>query len=130
MKVYEAMTLSRKVGCGSIYCIFNEKEYEFHNIIIKGDMPRDTPCGESWMAALASILTFALRRSIWEGTAQKALVKHLLNHRCNNPLKDWNTKEVVTSCSHAVGVMILEYLKSRNYDAIEKEKEEATKTED
>lgn len=125
MRVYDSITMFRKVGCGSIYCIFNEQEGEFYNLIIKGDMARDTPCGESFMSAIASVLTFALRRSIWEGNAQKAIIKHLLNHRCNNPIRDWQTKEVVSSCSHAIGIMVLEYLKARNLDEIEKEKEES-----
>jgi hypothetical protein len=73
------------------------------------------------MNAIASILTYALRRSLWEGNTQKAIVRHLLNHRCNMAIPN---KEHITSCSHAIGVMVLEYLKARGLDEIEKEQEE------
>ena len=125
MRVYESLTFYRKCGCGNVYLIVNEDEGAFYNIIIKGDTAKELPCGESWFNSLSAILTYALRHSLWEGTSNKAIVKHLLNHRCNNPMRDWKTKEVVTSCSHIIGQMLLEYIKSRGLDEIEKEKEEA-----
>lgn len=123
MRVYDAITMCRKVGCGSIYCIFSEDEGAFYNLIIKGDNAKEAPCGESWMNAMASVLTYALRHSVWEGTTQRAIVKHLLNHRCNMAIPN---AEHITSCSDAIGRMVLEYLKARNLDEIEKEKEEAS----
>ena len=120
MRVYDSITMHRKVGCGNIYVIFNEEEGAFYNLIIKGDNAKESPCGESWMNAMASILTYALRRSVWEGNAQQAIVKHLLNHRCNMVVAN---HEHITSCSDAIGRMVLEYLKARNLDEIEKEKE-------
>ena len=126
MKEYEDITMSRKVGYGNIYCIFVEDEGAFHKLFIKGDSAREATCGESWMSSIAALLTFALRRTVWKGTTQKAIVKHLLHHRCNNPIKNWETKEEMLSCSHAIGIMVLEYLKGRGYDQIEKEKEELT----
>lgn len=122
MRVYDALTMSRQVGCGTIYVIFNEEENAFYNMEIKGDSAKETPCGESWMNALAAVLTYALRHSLWEGTTQKAIVKHLLNHRCNMAVAN---KEHVVSCVDAVGKMVLEYIKSRGLDEIEKEKETA-----
>ena len=131
MKDYIATTLFRKVGCGNIYLIINEEEGEFYNLAIKGDNCKETPCGESWMGAIAALLTFALRRSVVENNTLKAIIRHLLNHRCNNPIKDWRSKEEVSSCSHAIGLMVLEYIKARGLDEIEKEvtiqKEETAK---
>jgi thiazole synthase ThiGH ThiG subunit len=113
MRVYDAITMQRKIGCGNIYCIFNEKEGEFYNLIIKGDNAKEAPCGESWLNSMAAILTYALRRSMWEGTAQKAIVKHLLNHRCQVVVPN---SEHIVSCSDAIGRMVLEYLKARGLD--------------
>ena len=113
MRVYDAITMHRKVGCGSIYCIFSEDDGEFYNLIIKGDNAREAPCGESWLNAMAAILTYALRQSLWEGTAQKAIVKHLLNHRCQTVVPN---AERVVSCSDAIGKMVLEYIKARGLE--------------
>jgi hypothetical protein len=125
MRDYSTITMTRKVGCGAVYCLFIEEDGAFHKLFIRGDNAKETPCGESWLNSLAAILTYALRRSVWEGTSKKAIVKHLLNHRCNNPTRNWQTKEESLSCSHAIGIMVLEYLKARNLDVIEEEKEEA-----
>ena len=122
MKEFDSITMSRKVGCGNIYAIFVEDEGEFHNLILKGDMCREAPCGESWFSALGRILTYALRRSIWEGQTQKAIVKQLLNNRCNVTIPN---QEHIVSCSDAIGKMVLEYLKARNLHEEEK-KEEVT----
>ena len=117
MKVFDSLTLSRKVGCGQIYCIFNEDEGAFDNLIIKGDNAKEIPCGEAWMNTMAKILTYALRRSVWEGDTKRAIVKQLLNHRCNNVFPN---KEHIVSCPDAIGRMVLEYLKSRGLDEEEK----------
>ena len=121
MRVYDSITMYRNVGCGAIYCIFNEQEGEFYNLIIKTGNTREAPCGESWFNSLAAILTYALRRSVWEGTAKQAIVRHLLNHRCNTIIPN---KEHIVSCSHAIGIMVLEYLKARGLDETEEEKTE------
>jgi hypothetical protein len=113
MRVYDSITMTRKVGCGNIYCIFNEDSGEFYSLIIKGDNSRETACGESWFNSLSAILTYALRRSLWEGTTQKALVKHLINHRCQKVVP---SEEHIVSCSDAIGKMVLEYLKARGFD--------------
>jgi len=114
---YDALTMHRKVGCGSVFVIINEVEGVFYNIIIKGDNAKETPCGESWLNAMAAILTYALRQSIWEGTAQEAIVKHLKNHRCSMAVPN---KEHIVSCSDAIGRCVLEYLKARGLDEEEK----------
>lgn len=121
IRVYDAMTMHRKVGCGNIYCIFNEKDNDFYNLIIKGDNARETPCGESWLNAMAAILTYALRRSVWENNTKKAIIKHLLNHRCNMIVPN---KEHIVSCVDAIGRMVLEYIKARGLDEIEEKGEE------
>ena len=120
MRKYDAITMFRKVGCGNVYCIFSENDGDFYNLIIKGDMAREAPCGEAWFNSLAAVLTYSLRRSIAEGNAKNAIVRHLLNHRCNMviPTKDHSG----LSCTHSIGLMVLEYLKART-DEIEKEKE-------
>jgi thiazole synthase ThiGH ThiG subunit len=96
-----------------VFCIFNEKEGEFYNLIIKGDNAREAPCGESWFNAIAALLTYALRRSMWEGNAQKAIVSHLKNHRCTKIIPN---EEHIVSCSDAIGRMVLEYLKARGVE--------------
>ncbi len=111
--------MHRKVGCGAIYCIFVEDEGAFYNLIIKGDNAKETPCGESWLNAMGRILTYALRRSIWEGDTQRAIVKQLLNNRCNMAAAN---KDHIVSCPDAIGRMVLEYLKARGLH-IEEEKE-------
>ena len=124
MKTFDSITMSRQVGCGNVYVIFVEEDGAFNRCFIKGDNAKESPCGESWMNAMASILTFSLRKSIWEGNTQKAIVKHLLNHRCNMATPN---QEHIVSCSDAIGRCVLEYLKARNLDELEsaKEKEEA-----
>jgi len=118
MKDFNATTMFRKVGCGAIYCIFNEDEGAFYNIEIKGDNAKETPCGESWFNSMSKILTYALRRSVWEGDTQRAIVKQLLGNRCNmiSPNKDH-----IVSCSDAIGKMVLEYLKARGLAEEKKE---------
>jgi hypothetical protein len=116
MRVYDSITMSRKVGCGNIYCIFSESDGEFYNLIIKGDNAREADCGESWLNAMAAILTYALRRSIPEGHSYRAIIKHLENHRCQKSVPN---AEHIVSCSDAIGKMVLEYVKAR-----EEEKEE------
>ena len=110
MKTFDSITMHRKIGCGNIYVIFLEEEGAFQNIIIKGDNAKETPCGESWFNAMGRILTYALRRSIWEGDTQRAIVKQLLNNRCNLVIPN---KDHIVSCSDAIGRMVLEYLKAR-----------------
>jgi len=120
MRTYDAITFHRAVGCGNIYCIFNEKDDEFYNLIIKGDNAREAPCGEVWLNAMAAILTYALRRAVNEVNAKRAIVKHLLNHRCHMAIPN---REHITSCADAIGRMVLEYIKSKGLDEIEEETE-------
>lgn len=123
MKDFEAITMQRKVGCGNVYLIINEEEGAFYNLIIKGDQAKETPCGESFFNSMSAILTYALRRSVWEGTSKKAIVKHLTGHRCNMYVAN---KEKIQSCSDAIGKMVLEYLKARGLDE-EKENSQENK---
>lgn len=124
MRIYDSLTMYRKVGCGTIYCIFSEQDGNFYNLIIKGDNAKEIVCGESWMNSIASVLTYALRRSISEGNAHKGIVKHLLGHRCNMYVPN---KDKIQSCGDAIGRMCLEYLKART-DEIEKEEETKAET--
>lgn len=116
MKDFDSITMHRKIGCGSIYVIFNEDEGAFSSLTIKGDNVKETPCGESFYNSLAAILTYALRRSVWEGTTKRAIVKHLCGHRCNVAIPN---KDHIISCSDAVGKCVLEYIKARGLDEIE-----------
>src|SRR5574343_1348066 len=123
MRTYDSMTMYRTVGCGNIYCIFNELEGVFYNLEIKGDHAKETQCGESWFNTMASILTYALRRSVDEGNTKNAIIKHLLNHRCSMVVPN---KEHIVSCADAIGRMVSEYAKSRGI--VEFEEEETQKT--
>jgi len=124
-RVYEALTMRKRVGCGNIFIIINEIEGAFYNIIIKGDNAKSSPCGESWQNAMAAVLTYALRQSIWEGTTQRAIVKHLKNHRCSIIIPN---QEHIVSCVDAIGKCVLEYLKARGLDEEEKEKDSKEET--
>jgi len=116
MKEFDAITITKKVGCGKIYIIINEVEGAFDNIIIKGSNAKEATCGEVWMNAMAKLLTYSLRRSVWEGTTKRAIVRQLLNHKCYSRPNEDKT----TSCVDAIGKAVLEYLKSRGLDEEEK----------
>lgn len=112
MKEFNSITFSKKVGCGRIYVIINESEGAFDNLIIRGSNAKEATCGEVWMNAMAKILTYALRRSVWEGTTRRAIVKQLLNHKCYGLPNEDKT----TSCPDAIGKIVLEYLKARGLE--------------
>jgi len=122
MKDYETVTITKMVGCGHIYCLFLEEEDTFHKLFIKGDMTKDTLCGESWFNSIAKLLTFALRRSSWEGNTKRGIVKQLLNQRCPNAIVN---KDRTVSCADAIARAVLEYAKSRDWIQEEKEAQEA-----
>lgn len=107
-KDYKTVTISKKIGaCGHIYCLFMEDENAFHKLHIKGD-PGKMPCGGCFLEALGRVLTYALRRGIWEGSVNKGLINQLLNIRCNDlPVN----AEHICSCPDAIGKSIKEYLK-------------------
>lgn len=108
MKDYPTLTIKKQVGCGSVYTIFLEESGAFKRIMIRGDMCKEAPCGSSWFDALAAILTFSLRRALWEGTVDKGIIKHLKNHRCNMALPN---KEHISSCPDAIGKAVEQYLR-------------------
>ena len=84
-----------------------EDDNAFHKLFIKGD-PDKMPCGGCWLEAMARILTYALRRGIWEGTVNDGVIKQLLNIRCNTlPPNEAH----VLSCADAIGKCVQEYLK-------------------
>ena len=105
---YKTITITKKVGvCGNIYCLFLENEDAFHKMQIKGD-PGKMPCGGCWLDALGRILTYSLRRGIWEGTAGPGIINQLLHIRCNSlPANE----EHISSCADAIGKSVKEYLK-------------------
>jgi len=119
-----AITLAKKVACGHIYCIFNEKEDVFDKLLIRGDMAKNCPCGESWLNSIAKLITYAMRRSIWEGNTKEGIIKQLLNQRCPASVPN---KEHIVSCSDAIAKCVLEYSKSRDL-LNEKEEETTSKT--
>ena len=116
MKDYPSITISKKVGCGNIHLVFMEDEGAFYNLLIFGDMSKECPCGDSWFKSIARLLTFSLRRSIWEGTTRKGIVKQLLNQRCANATPN---KDNIVSCADAIARAVLEYAKTK--DLTEKE---------
>lgn len=109
------ITIAKPVGCGTIYCIFTERGDSFNRLFIKGDMAKSCPCGESWLNSLAALLTFSLRRSIWEGTTNKAIVKHLMFQRCPSAVAN---KDHIVSCADAIGRCVLEYLKRCDLEGV------------
>ena len=111
MKDYPTITIHKKVGCGSIYCLFLEDEDIFHKLLIRGDMAKTAECGEAWLNSIAKLLTFALRRSLWEGNTKEGVVKQLLGQRCPNAIAN---KEHIVSCPDAIARAVLEYAKSRD----------------
>ena len=110
MKDYPTITISKPVGCGTIYCLFAEDEDTFYKLFIRGDMARECPCGEAWLNSIAKLITFALRRSIWEGSTKEGVIKQLLGQRCPSAIAN---KEHILSCPDAIARAVLEYSKSR-----------------
>lgn len=108
-----SITIAQKVGsCGTIYCIFVEGgEGEFKKLFIKGAMGKNTPCGESWLEPIAKILTFALRRSLFEGTVDRGIIRQLKGVRCNNISPN---KDHIISCSDAIASILVKYLLLRH----------------
>jgi len=120
MKDYESITITKRVGCGSIYVIFDEDEHTFHRVRIRGSMAKESPCGEVWLNIVARILTYAIRRGMWEDTLQDGIIKQL----CNKSEKCYAyvpNKEHILNCGDAIGRAVLEYAKSRDWVKEEKE---------
>ncbi len=106
-----SLTYCRRVGCGNLFIIFIEHHNDnFNKLLIRGDMSKETPCGNSWFWGLAKILTFAIRRALSEGndTMERALIKHMLNHRCNAAYVGTDL-----SCLDAIAKAVKEYLKEK-----------------
>lgn len=108
---YQSITINKKVPCGNIYCIFDESENTFHRLTIKGEMAKNSPCGESWLNAIAKLITFSMRRGIWEGNVKRGIIKQLLGQRCPSYIPN---REHILSCSDAIARCVLEYSKSRD----------------
>lgn len=111
MKPLPTITIRKEVPCGHLYCIFIENDDTFHRLHIKGDMARECPCGESWFNAIGKLVTYAMRRSIWEGNTEDGVIKQLLGQRCPSYRAN---KEHIQSCSDAIARCVLEYSKSRD----------------
>ena len=90
--------------------IFLEDEGVFHKLFITGAMTRETPCGTSWMDALARIITYSIRRGLWEKNIETGIIKQLLNVRCNSTIPN---KEKICSCSDAIGKGLKDYAEIR-----------------
>ena len=110
-KQYPSFTICKQVPCGSIYCIFDEEDDSFKRLTIKGDMAKECPCGESWFNSIARLITYALRRSIWEGNTYEGIIKQLKGQRCPSFVAN---REHILSCSDAIARCVLEYSKSRD----------------
>jgi hypothetical protein len=121
MKDYPTITISKWIPCGNIYCLFLEEDDSFHRLTIKGDMAKECLCGESWLNSIAKLLTYAMRRSIWEGNTKDGIIKQLLGQRCPSYVSN---KEHILSCSDAIARCVLEYSKSR--DLINEEEKTTT----
>lgn len=112
-QVNKSITIRKRICQGHLYCIFEQgKDGEFKKLHIKGST-KATPCGESWIDPMSKIITFALRRALWEGSAQQGILKHLFGHRCNECAVN---ADRTTSCTDAIAKSVDEYLK--NHDSI------------
>jgi hypothetical protein len=83
-------------------------------------MTKESPCGSSWLNAIARVLTYSIRRtteedsknghkelkktSLWHG-----VTKQLLGHSCNR-------KSIMTesSCASAIAMGIKHYIEMKN----------------
>ena len=113
MKDYDTITIQKKVGCGNLYVLFLENEGAFHRVFVKGNMAKTSPCGESWLSAIARLVTYSLRRSIWEGTTKRAIIKQLMYERCPAAIPN---KEHIVSCSDAIGRAVLQYCEMKGIE--------------
>jgi len=105
---YKTITITKKIGaCGNLYCVFMEDEGAFHKLKIYGDAGK-MPCGGCFLDAIGRILTYGLRRGIFEGTVNAGLVNQLLHIRCNSLAIN---ADHLTSCMDGIGKSVKEYLK-------------------
>jgi hypothetical protein len=86
-------------------------------------MSKETDCGDSWIAPMSGILTFAIRRALAEEelgiddtSLTNGIIKQLKHHKCNK--RSIGKSE---SCADAIGKMIVRFME------IEHAKEEDTK---
>ena len=102
-------TYQKKVGCGSLYVIFNEHyNGNFDHLIIRGSMSKRTDCGDSWIFGIAKLLTYALRRAFKEDddSRERGIVRQLIAHTCSKC-----SLKTELSCISAIGRAIDDYLK-------------------
>lgn len=105
---YKTITIFKKVGsCGTINLRFLEDDNAFHRVFITGDADK-MKCNPMWLEALSRMLTYALRRGIWEGTTDEGIIKQLTNIRCNEVSAN---QDHICSCPDAIGKACREYLK-------------------
>lgn len=116
-----SLTLQKRVGCGHLYLTFIEhKNGHFYKLLIDGTMTKESPCGSSWLNAIARILTYAIRRSTEEDEKSKkkdfkqtslfhGIIKQLIGHHCNR-------KSMVTesSCASAIAMGIKDYIRRKD----------------
>ena len=109
-----SIMITKKIPCGSVYCNFveNKTDGKFHKLLVFCDMARETPCGDSWIWAIARILTYSLRRAFREDNAEDAVSKQLFNHRCNKYVPG---KE--RSCPDAISKAVKDYIKIKEKEA-------------
>jgi len=134
---YKNVSMVKKVGCGELNCIFVEDEGTFHKLSIVLDGKKDfitcphckkeidgeyKACEELWFDVAAKIITYGLRRGIWEGTIERGLIKHLINKffKCKRYIPN---KEHISSCPDAIGEMVKKYALMRDLITEEKRKE-------
>lgn len=98
---YDSYTYTERIGCGHIHIIITENKGKFHRIFMKSSMSKETPCGSSWLEAMSALLTFGIRRALEEKTLERAILKHLRNHRCNQ-----YSIATAKSCSDAIAIAL------------------------
>lgn len=125
---YKNITIMKNVGCGELSCVFEEDEGAFHRlrIVLRGEkkfivcpdckkeiIGEYKHCEEIWFDVASKIITFGLRRGIWEGTFEQGLLKHLLNKtfKCKRYTPN---KDNICSCPDAIGESVSKYCQMRD----------------
>lgn len=115
-----SITIQKNVGCGHLYLTFIEhKNGHFYKLLIDGTMTKESPCGSSWLNAIARILTYSIRRTIEEDTKNEhkemkktslwhGVIKQLIGHNCNR-----RSMVTETSCVGAITMGIKDYISRR-----------------
>ena len=95
-------------GCGNLYVTINEDDHGLCEVFTQ--MGKGGGCAASQLEATGRLISLALRA----GVDAKSILKHLRGIRCHSP--SWTSSGPVFSCADAIGIVIENYLKSKDVD--------------